>query len=39
MEEIWKDIPGYEEFYQVSNLGNVYKKDRAQKHWQGGSSL
>lgn len=24
MEEIWKDIPGYENKYQVSNLGNVY---------------
>jgi hypothetical protein len=23
MEEIWKDIPGYEGVYQVSNLGNV----------------
>lgn len=23
MEEIWKDIPGYEGYYQVSNLGNV----------------
>ena len=23
MEEIWKDIEGYEGFYQVSNLGNV----------------
>jgi hypothetical protein len=23
MEEIWKDIPGYEGMYQVSNLGNV----------------
>ena len=23
MEEIWKDIKGYEGFYQVSNLGNV----------------
>ena len=23
MEEIWKDIPGYEGLYQVSNLGNV----------------
>lgn len=21
MEEAWKDIKGYEEFYQVSNLG------------------
>lgn len=23
MEEIWKDIPGYEGLYQVSNLGEV----------------
>lgn len=23
MQEIWKDIPGYESIYQVSNLGNV----------------
>lgn len=23
MEEIWRDIKGYEELYQVSNLGNV----------------
>lgn len=23
MEEVWKDIPNYEGFYQVSNLGNV----------------
>lgn len=23
MEEIWKDIPGYEGLYQVSNLGSV----------------
>lgn len=23
MEEVWKDIEGYEELYQVSNLGNV----------------
>ena len=23
VEEIWKDIPGYENMYQVSNLGNV----------------
>ena len=29
--EVWKDIPEYEGFYQVSNLGNVrslnYKKN------------
>ena len=23
MKEIWKDIPGYETLYQVSNLGNI----------------
>ena len=23
MEEIWKDIPGYEGYYQVSNMGRV----------------
>ena len=23
MNEIWKDIPGYEGYYQVSNLGNI----------------
>lgn len=23
MEEIWKDIKGYEGYYQVSNLGRV----------------
>ena len=23
MQEIWKDIEGYEGFYQVSNLGRV----------------
>ena len=26
MEEIWKDIPGYEGLYQVSNLGNIKSK-------------
>lgn len=26
MEEIWKDIKGYEDRYQISNLGNVYSK-------------
>ena len=28
MEEIWKDISGYEGIYQVSNLGNVRSLDR-----------
>lgn len=27
-EEIWKDVPGYEDNYQVSNLGNVKSKER-----------
>ena len=25
-EECWKDIEGYEGFYQVSNLGNIRSK-------------
>lgn len=28
MEEIWKDVFGYEGFYQISNLGNVRSLDR-----------
>lgn len=28
MNEIWKDIPGYEQFYQVSDLGRVRSKSR-----------
>lgn len=28
MQEIWKDINGYEGLYQVSNLGNVRSMDR-----------
>lgn len=28
VEEIWKDITGYEEYYQVSNYGNVRSLDR-----------
>lgn len=35
MEEIWKDIPGYEGLYQVSNFGEVkslnYKKTNTEK--------
>lgn len=30
--EIWKDVPGYEEFYQVSNLGRVKRKQRSQTY-------
>jgi predicted XRE-type DNA-binding protein len=28
MQEIWKDIPEYENLYQVSNLGNIRSLDR-----------
>ena len=28
MEEIWKDVKGFEGFYQVSNLGRVRQLDR-----------
>lgn len=33
MQEIWKDIIGYEELYQISNLGNVIsvKKNKLMK--------
>lgn len=27
-KEVWKDIPGYEGYYQVSNLGRVLSVDR-----------
>lgn len=32
MEEIWKDIKGYEGYYQVSNLGRVRSLDRIIPH-------
>lgn len=35
MEEIWKDVVGYENYYQVSNLGNVRSKDRVVNTWHG----
>ena len=28
MQEIWKDIPGYEGFYQASNIGRIRSVDR-----------
>lgn len=31
MEEIWKDIKGYEGVYQISNLGNVKSVERYRK--------
>lgn len=38
-EEIWKEIPGYEGFYEVSNLGRVKSMDRVVKHPRGGPKL
>lgn len=41
MNEIWKDIPGYEERYQASTLGNIRSLDRivyterGQRHYKG----
>ena len=28
MNEKWKSVVGYEEYYEVSNIGNVRGKDR-----------
>lgn len=36
MEEIWKNIQGYEERYQVSNFGNIKSLDRYVNHAKGG---
>lgn len=39
MEEIWKDIEGYEGLYQVSNLGRVKSLEREVPHLKTGSQL
>ena len=39
MCEIWKDIEGYEDLYQVSNLGRVKSLDRVVEHKNGTKSL
>lgn len=31
MKEIWKDLPNFEELYEISNLGNVRRKERTLK--------
>lgn len=35
MEEIWKPIENYEEYYEISNLGNVKSKDRIRSNGKG----
>ena len=37
MEEIWKDIPSYEGYYQVSNLGNFRSLPRKIKYKNNGT--
>lgn len=37
MEEIWKDIEGYEGLYQVSNFGRVRSLDRVEPYRNGGT--
>lgn len=39
VKEIWKDVPGYEGLYQVSNLGRVRSLDRYIPHSLGGKSF
>ena len=39
MEEIWKDVKGYEGLYQVSNLGKVKSVERYVTHYKGGVKL
>ena len=38
-KEVFKDIPGYEGLYQVSNLGNVKSIERYVKHCRGGNQI
>lgn len=39
INEIWKEIPGYEGYFEVSNLGNFRSKDRIIKYKQSGTRL
>ena len=39
INEIWKEIPGYEGYFEVSNLGNFRSKDRIIKYKQNGTRL
>lgn len=37
--EIWKEVKGFEGFYEVSNIGNVRSVVRCVNHYLGGKSL
>ena len=39
MEEVWKDVVGYEGLYEVSNLGRVRSLDRYVAHYNAGTAL
>lgn len=39
MTEQWKDIAGFEGYYQVSDMGNVRSLDRMVNHARGGTAL
>lgn len=39
MDEIWKSIPGFEGYYDVSNLGRVRSCTRLVRHAYGGSAV
>lgn len=39
INEIWKEIPGYEGYFEVSNLGNFRSKDRIIKYKKNGTRL
>jgi hypothetical protein len=39
MEEIWKDIPNYEGYYQASSMGRIKRLDRYVPHYRGGLKL